>query len=620
MKIADLLLPLRLIYRALPLWFRGWLRSSAARLVRRIDDRFFPGNQLALNDLLHNRIHPPAPPSTVTTEPAVPIDLTLVTHNSAKWIETLFSSLIRQHYPLDRVAVYVVDNDSIDDSLAMLKDWQRKLKGSLRAFEVFARANEGFGTGQNFAIAQGHADFVLVTNPDIEFEAESLSRILARAIADAPTVGSWELRQKPYEHPKHYDPVTQETNWSSHACILLRRSVWQQVAGYDQNLFLYGEDVEYSYRTRQAGYLLRYCPEAVVWHHTYATAGEVKPAQYIGSVIGNLYLRTKFGRPVDILGGISLIALQLFRREAFSGARLRLLQAALRTLIRTRAAPTHTMRKSVHFPLRGFDYELARHGSFFTLRAAPEKGPLVSIITRTYQGRARLLRQAARTVANQTYPGIEWIVVEDGGDTLRRDIEELRKETAPVIRYLALDKVGRSRAGNAGLAAARGEFLMFLDDDDLLYADHVEVLLNALLASPDTVAAYSLAWCLRTTMNGAGEIVDEHFDLPALFFQPYDYAVLRHHNYIPIQSILFRRMLYETRGGFETELDKLEDWNLWLRYAYRNTFEYLPKTTSLFRVPADPQAMGERQELIDQAIADARASADRHCLSYDNGV
>ena len=69
-----------------------------------------------------------------------------------------------------------------------------------------------------------------------------------------------------------------------------------------------------------------------------------------------------------------------------------------------------------------------------------------------------------------------------------------------------------------------------------------------------------------------------------------------------IQSVLFKRQLFLDRGGFDTDVDYLEDWLLWLRYAFNNTFIFVPKLTSLFRVPADPQLWDKRKQSLDDAL------------------
>jgi hypothetical protein len=77
------------------------------------------------------------------------------------------------------------------------------------------------------------------------------------------------------------------------------------------------------------------------------------------------------------------------------------------------------------------------------------------------------------------------------------------------------------------------------------------------------------------------------------------------HNYIPIQSILFKRELYEQYGGFDLEMELLEDWNLWTRYALTSTFKFVQKTTSLFRTPHDMDTRMNRKTILDKAYPDA---------------
>jgi len=79
-----------------------------------------------------------------------------------------------------------------------------------------------------------------------------------------------------------------------------------------------------------------------------------------------------------------------------------------------------------------------------------------------------------------------------------------------------------------------------------------------------------------------------------------------HHNYLPIQTVLFRRDLYLKHGGFDAQLDNLEDWNLWVRYSLHDDFLMVPKVTSLYRVPyANAQAL-ERQKVLDDYYGKAQ--------------
>ena len=126
----------------------------------------------------------------------------------------------------------------------------------------------------------------------------------------------------------------------------------------------------------------------------------------------------------------------------------------------------------------------------------------------------------------------------------------------------------------------------------------------------NSFVTYSLAYEIHTNFSEDKSRYDETmYFTPAVFRQEWDYSVMEHHNFIPIQSILFRRELYLSRGGFDTGLDQLEDWNLWLRYGFNNQFNYIPKTTSLFRTPANPDTRDDRHLTLHQAYRQAQGRA-----------
>jgi glycosyltransferase involved in cell wall biosynthesis len=544
--------------------------------------------------------------SVLTPSKLPRIDITVVTYNSSRWINAFIDSVLQLSYPKELLSLYFVDNSSTDSTLSDLQAIMPHLTAQGCHAETLKRPNHGYGAGHNAALRLGNAPFCLVTNIDLTFETDTLARLVAVAENDDDKVAAWEARQKPYEHPKYYDPVTGITNWNSHACVLLRRSALQQVGFYDDTLFMYGEDVELSYRLRQAGFLLRYCPQAVVWHYTYEDINQVKPLQYTGSTFANLYLRLKFGSKADALIvpwlGLSLL---LPKTEIFKGSRLAVKKNLLRLLFVAPKALLARKPSQIQFPFRAWDYEMIREGAFVELKKLPDSPPLVSIITRTYCGRELYLRQALLSALHQTYPNIECIVVEDGGDTMRAVVDNINEVTGSNIRFLPQPKCGRSATGNAGLAAATGHWCVFLDDDDLLFPDHVEVLANALFNQPDLVAAYSPAWEILTDTARLpnGEYVEVRHQTPPALHQEFDFEILKHHNCMAIQSVLFERRLFEQRGGFEEDMDALEDWLLWLKYAINNRFVHVPKVTSMYRTPANPTINTQRQAILDDAYA-----------------
>jgi glycosyltransferase involved in cell wall biosynthesis len=227
-------------------------------------------------------------------------------------------------------------------------------------------------------------------------------------------------------------------------------------------------------------------------------------------------------------------------------------------------------------------------------------------------GRSGKLREALASVVAQTYQFIELVVVEDGGQSADSLLEALRQTGRFTdLTYIPMAKGGRCTAGNAALAAATGQLLCFLDDDDLFYADHLEVLVNAWLNQPDLGAVYALAYEVRTEVISEEPWVYRDVEHSLIHRQVFNRAVLWHHNYLPIQTVLFQRQLFLDHGGFDPGLDSLEDWNLWVRYSLHHDFLLVPKVTSLYRVPDNNAKAVKRQEVLDGYYAQAQA---RHAL------
>lgn len=126
-------------------------------------------------------------------------------------------------------------------------------------------ANLGSAGGHNRLFRDLAEDLVLVVNPDT-YAAPRLVHELVAAMAD-PTVGVAEPRQLPLEHPKVHDPETGETSWASGSCFLARAQVVREIGGFDTDLFfLHGDDVDFSWRARLAGWRVVHRPTARVFH------------------------------------------------------------------------------------------------------------------------------------------------------------------------------------------------------------------------------------------------------------------------------------------------------------------------------------------------------------------
>ena len=169
--------------------------------------------------------------------------------------------------------------------------------------------------------------------------------------------------------------------------------------------------------------------------------------------------------------------------------------------------------------------------------------------------------------------------------------------------------MGRCVAGNLALAAASGDLVCFLDDDDLFYADHIEVLSSEWMKNPELGAVYGLAFQVKTEIESHEPWVYRDLEHSVVYRQPFSRALIWHHNYLPIQTVLFRRDLYLDYGGFDEDLDNLEDWNLWVRYSLNHDFLMVSKVTSLYRVPSVSAQAFERQKVLDDYYEKAQ---DKH--------
>ncbi len=468
--------------------------------------------------------------------------------------------------------------------------------------------NLGFGRGHNANAARGSAQLFLVLNQDCVLEPGVLERLVEAASQGPADIGAWELRQIPYEHPKIYDPVTLDTVWASGAALLLRREAFEAVGGFEPRIFMYGEDVDLSWRLRAKGWRVVYQPKLAVVHRTYRAAGEVKPLQVFGGVASNLALRARYGGVLRTLEGLAMLGAEILAPQSFPGRRAGLVRAGLGFAWRwpyfawTSVSPTARFRPE----FSGWGYEPRRDGAFVEFssrREHPDRPrPLVSILVRTVD-RPAWLREALTSCANQTYENVEVVVIEDGPDRSRAVVDAFRDRLA--IRYRATgERVGRARAGNLALAEAKGEWLNFLDDDDVFFADHVEVLVDAVQRA-NVAGAYSLAWETQTEFLDREHARYEEVLHVTRHRQRFDRLTLWHHNYLPIQAVLFSRRLFERHGGFAEDMDQLEDWNLWTRYTLEDDFVMVEKTTSKYRVPANSRIAAERQALLDRAYRDA---------------
>ncbi len=216
-----------------------------------------------------------------------------------------------------------------------------------------------------------------------------------------------------------------------------------------------------------------------------------------------------------------------------------------------------------------------------------ESAPLVTVVVATNRARP-YLQQAIASVAAQTWPRLQLIVVDDGSD----DPEEVRRAAEQVVgaHVIRTDPSGVSVARNRGAALARGEYLVFLDDDDLWAPERVERHVAAMVASPQAVASY----CgMRTVRADTGEVLAPA-DQTAIGGR---LDVARRTTGIILPNLFVTRSVFEAVGGFDSSLRYAEDLDLALRLAEEGAFIFVPGALVDYRATSS-NATSRHHELV----------------------
>jgi glycosyltransferase involved in cell wall biosynthesis len=206
------------------------------------------------------------------------------------------------------------------------------------------------------------------------------------------------------------------------------------------------------------------------------------------------------------------------------------------------------------------------------------QAPGVSVIIPTYN-QAAYLHFAVDSVRAQTYPHHEIIVVDDAStdetQAYLRSQADLR-----VIRNAS--NSGPSFSRNQGLRIALGEFVTFLDGDDLLLPDKFQTQVQALATGPAMGMVYGdIQFCDAEGRDLPWRFSRLHAPHPGPdIFEPLTYG-----NFIPIHAPLVRRSSLDLIGGFEETLRAgAEDWHLWLRLAAAYPVRFQPVVVGKYRI------------------------------------
>jgi glycosyltransferase involved in cell wall biosynthesis len=204
--------------------------------------------------------------------------------------------------------------------------------------------------------------------------------------------------------------------------------------------------------------------------------------------------------------------------------------------------------------------------------------PKISVIIPAYNSE-NTISYTINSVLNQTFSELELIVINDGSQDSTLDIVKQFKD--PRIKVFSYANAGGNVSRNRGLNLAVGEFVSFLDADDLWTSDKLESQLKALEENLTAKVAYS--WTDYIDANGEYILSGKRINLNGNVYEG-----LLVSNFLENGSnpLICRKALI-TLGGFDESLAAAQDWDMWLRLASKFDFICVPSVQILYRISAN---------------------------------
>src|SRR5215203_1969738 len=240
-------------------------------------------------------------------------------------------------------------------------------------------------------------------------------------------------------------------------------------------------------------------------------------------------------------------------------------------------------------------------------------GGLVSVVIPCYN-QAHFLGEAIESVLAQSYTNFEVIVVDDGSEDTTSEVASGYEG----VRLIRQENGGLSAARNRGLAEASGEYVVFLDSDDRLLVEALEVGVRELESHPE--CAFVSGTLRHITVDGAPTWVK-----PSAYVDDHYVALLRR-NYVGTPAtVMFRKWVFGETGGFDVSLRACEDYDLYLRIARRFPIYHHGELVAEYRrhgatMSADPALMLRSAVAVLRSKREHVRGNEEYEKAYKDGV
>ncbi len=242
---------------------------------------------------------------------APPVTIVILNWNGQSLLEQFLPSVLATNYP--DFSVLLVDNGSTDNSLA----WLAEHYPDVRTLPL--KENHGFTTGNNLALPHVDTPYFVLLNNDVEVHPDWLTPLVECMEADPqvaavqPKLLAYQERDRfeyagaaggyvdvlgyPFSRGRLFDVTEKDEGqyetpaeifWSTGACMLVRKSVTDQIGLFEDDYFAHMEEIDFCWRAKNFGYKIMYHPGGVAWHLGGGTLPKTNPRKTFLNVRNSL--------------------------------------------------------------------------------------------------------------------------------------------------------------------------------------------------------------------------------------------------------------------------------------------------------------------------------------------
>lgn len=208
----------------------------------------------------------------------------------------------------------------------------------------------------------------------------------------------------------------------------------------------------------------------------------------------------------------------------------------------------------------------------------------ISVVIPAYNS-SKFIAQTLQSVLGQTFPATEILVIDDGSTD---DTATIAERFGPPVRVIRRPNARQAASRNFGVAEATGEWVAFVDADDIWEPNKLERQMGELEVHPDADVCYTA----RTEMLQIGHEARLGKRLPAPTPQELRECLLEKTGFLP-STVMIRRSVFLKMKGFDTRFTIVEDWDFWLRLLHAGV-KFVGCEEALVRYRIHPASVSHR--------------------------